>query len=247
MRSGRTKLSAWLSWAGALGRRSRPPRPLLASPPTPRRSWRSRYRGHLRYLPIPCLGIRLQWCRRLPLPLGSPSEPLPPNIHELLSGILAHLSSAVPLPCAQSTAPPLVADPHPATPLPLSSPASQPYGVDSSPVSDAPPSEEELELEVLPESWAPVPPDWQVSQVAGSVILLCRDEASQGEAVPVLGQEVCWGTSCHSPLPSWHFCPLSSDPAFSYLAVTDRGRALALPFGPLFVCGPLSSFPFLRG
>ncbi|MPC61021.1 hypothetical protein E2C01_055084 [Portunus trituberculatus] len=72
-------------------------------------------------------------------PPGPPSEQLPPNIHELLSGILAHLSSAAPLPCARSSASPLVADPLPATPLPLSSPASQPYGMDSSPVSDAPP------------------------------------------------------------------------------------------------------------
>ncbi|MPC80133.1 hypothetical protein E2C01_074702 [Portunus trituberculatus] len=77
------------------------------------------------------------------------------------------------------------------------------------PVSDDPPSEEELEPEVLPESWAPVPPDWQVSQVAGSTILLRRDGATHGEAVPVPGQEVCWGTLCHSPLPSWHFRPLS--------------------------------------
>ncbi|MPC77112.1 hypothetical protein E2C01_071557 [Portunus trituberculatus] len=167
------------------------------------------------------------WCLRLPLPRGPPSEPLPPNIHELLSGILAHLSSAFPLPCAQSSAPPLVADHHPATQLPLSSLASQPYGVDSSPVSDALPSEEELELEVLPESWAPVPPDWQVYQVAGSVILLRRDEA-----VPVLGQEACWGTSCHSPLPSWHFRPLSQatqpSPTLPLPTVDELSRSLSV-------------------
>ncbi|MPC75092.1 hypothetical protein E2C01_069477 [Portunus trituberculatus] len=163
---------------------------------------------------------------------GPPSEPLPPNIHELLSGILAHLSSAAPLLCAQSSASPLMADPHPATSLPLSSPASQLYGEDSFPVSDVPPSEEELEPEVFPESWAPVPPNWQMSQVAGSAILLRRDRASQGEAAPVPGQEVCWGMSCHSPLPSWHFRPLSQatqpTPTLPLPSVDELSRSLSV-------------------
>ncbi|MPC54242.1 hypothetical protein E2C01_048153 [Portunus trituberculatus] len=186
-RGSRTAVPSTLSSAG---RSSPPPR-----------SWRIQYQGHLRYFTIPWPGIRLQWCR-LPLSLAPPRSPCLLTSTSSSRGfwpispllLLCHVPSPQLL-LWWRTLTLLYLFPSLVRHLSRTGwirPLSQ----------TPPPSEEELEQEVLPESWAPVPPDWQVSQVAGSAVLLHRDGASQGEAAPVPGQEVCWGTSCHSPLPS---------------------------------------------
>ncbi|MPC93835.1 hypothetical protein E2C01_088982 [Portunus trituberculatus] len=224
-----------------------PSTPSSAGPlPPPRRSWRSWYRGHLRYFMIPCQGIRLQWCHLL-LPLPSPWSLC----------LLTYMSSSrgfwpispllllcrMPSPQLLLWRRTLTLLHHFPSLVRRLSHTGWIHPLSRTP----PPFGGEVGAEVLPESWAPVPPDWQMSQVAGQPSYSAEMGPPWGGGSSawlggVLGDVVPLSSSILA-FPS----SLSSGPAYSYLAITDCGRALALPLGPLFVCGPVSAFPFLRG